>query len=254
MNKPQLYGADFTNKFKERTKSVSISVDSLQLDPHASFKVFLQLEPPSVKNLIDAVVENQDSFDLILAWHPTILEKCSNAKKFIFGTCWIDLDNYQSEKKDEISFLTSSKDWTDGHQLRQVIYHYLKNKKQINEFSVKSIQTPPRIPNKNEIFENAKFSIVVENESLPNWITEKLIDCFATKTVPIYWGCSNLGEYFDTEGVLQFSSFEELVMLINTLDSQAYEDRSSAIEHNYKESFKYHDLFARVDAELDLVL
>ena len=254
MIKPQLFGADFDNKFKERDVRVSISVDTFNFDPLADVKVFFQLEPPSVKNLVAPLIQNQEAFDLILAWNEDVLSNCKNAKRFVFGTCWIDLDTYQEDKKNEISFLTSDKCWTEGHQIRQVIYQYLKDHQKINDFSINSIRTPPRIDKKNQIFENAKFSIIVENESLPNWITEKLIDCFATKTVPIYWGCPNVGQYFNDTGIIKITDIRELPKILNELTPETYGACLPAVQDNFERSLQYRDLFSRIDDEIDKLL
>tara|TARA_R110002110_G_scaffold398421_4_gene613907 strand:- start:537 stop:1301 length:765 start_codon:yes stop_codon:yes gene_type:complete len=254
MNTLKLFGSPIGTNFKKRKKTVSISVDSLEHDSTADIRVFIQVEPPSVKNLLDSIVQNQDQFDLILAWHPQVLENCSNSKKFIFGTCWIDLQTFENNKQNQISFLTSNKNWTEGHKLRQSIYEYLNTEEDINGFSIKTIRTPPRIDCKSEVFKNAKFSIIVENESLPNWITEKLIDCFSTKTIPIYWGCSNIDKYFDSTGIIQFGSIDELSNILNELTPQQYEDLLPVIEKNYKSSLQYHDLLGRIDKEIDLIL
>ena len=256
--KPTLFSQDVSNDFRDREKRVSIAIDSIQVDPSAEVKVFIQLEPPSVKDTRSAIISNQQSFDLILAWHPDILDNCSNARKFVFGSCWIDNpSNCWSNKEEEISFLTSGKSWAPGHKIRQAVYEYLKDKKEINNFSIRSIRTPPRIDSKELIFKNAKFSIIIENESTPNWITEKLIDCFITKTVPIYWGAPNVGEYFDEEGILPFSNLfdlERILNSLNTLPSDEYKDLEEVIDKNYNLSLNYCDFHERVDKEIDLVL
>jgi hypothetical protein len=41
-----------------------------------------------------------------------------------------------------------------------------------------------------------KYSLTFENSSHDNYFTEKLIDCFLAWTKPLYWGCSNIQEYF----------------------------------------------------------
>ena len=51
-----------------------------------------------------------------------------------------------------------------------------------------------------------QYSIVMENGRYPNWITEKLIDCLLSRTIPIYWGAPNVGEYFDRDGILTFDN------------------------------------------------
>jgi hypothetical protein len=51
-----------------------------------------------------------------------------------------------------------------------------------------------------EIFETYMFSIVIENSRQIHYFTEKIIDCLLTKTIPIYYGCPNISDYFDTSG------------------------------------------------------
>jgi hypothetical protein len=38
----------------------------------------------------------------------------------------------------------------------------------------------------------------VESSSETEIFTERLIDCLVTKTIPIYWGCPNISDFFDT--------------------------------------------------------
>jgi hypothetical protein len=44
-----------------------------------------------------------------------------------------------------------------------------------------------------------RYSFCAENKSIPNYFTEKIIDCFLCWTKPIYWGCPNIGDYFPQE-------------------------------------------------------
>jgi hypothetical protein len=250
---PTLYSSDVSNDFKSRESLVSISIDTLQVDNTASLKVLIQLEPPSVKNIISSVIQNHKNFDIILGWHPDILNSCSNAKLFLFGDCWIDVENFKYNKRDHVTFLTSYKSFTEGHILRQQVFEFLKNYKN-KKYTIYSLKTPPRIEKKDIIFEEAKFSIIIENEKCENWITEKLIDCFVTKTIPIYWGCTNLEEYFDMKGVIPFSSFEELTDILDNLDPRRYEESSSVIQDNYEKALTYCDFYKRVDEEIDLVI
>lgn len=41
-----------------------------------------------------------------------------------------------------------------------------------------------------------EFSIAVENSSQENYFSEKINDCFLSWSIPIYWGCPNIDEYF----------------------------------------------------------
>jgi hypothetical protein len=42
-----------------------------------------------------------------------------------------------------------------------------------------------------------KYSIVLENQSRFNVVTEKIYDPFLSLTYPIYWGAPNISDYFD---------------------------------------------------------
>jgi len=41
-----------------------------------------------------------------------------------------------------------------------------------------------------------EYSIAMENSSQNNYFTEKINDCFLSWTMPIYWGCPNIQNYF----------------------------------------------------------
>jgi predicted nucleic acid-binding Zn ribbon protein len=55
------------------------------------------------------------------------------------------------------------------------------------------------IPNKLDGLKDYMFSIVVENSIYPKYYTEKITDCFATGTVPIYYGDKSIGEDFNSK-------------------------------------------------------
>ena len=250
MIKPTLHSCDIPNEFKLRDSRISISIDNINYDPNASLNVFVQVEPPEVRNVIPALIANQHRFDLILAWHPTILENCKNSKRFIFGSCWIDTSKFVSDKTNTVSFLTSNKCFTSGHAMRHEVYRFLSSYSNSN-FDLLSLMTPPRIENKDSIFKNSKFSIIMENAVHDNWITEKLIDCFATRTIPIYRGAPNVGEFFEAEGILTFNTVSDLNKVLNELDMSHYEKLNEVVESNYRKSIEYSDFHKRVDLEID---
>lgn len=53
------------------------------------------------------------------------------------------------------------------------------------------------VPEKWDGLANYKYSVVLENQSRYNVVTEKIHDPFLTLTYPIYWGAPNLSDYFD---------------------------------------------------------
>ena len=99
------------------------------------------------------------------------------------------------------------------------------------------------MPNKNFIFEDSKYSIAIENQQLPNMVTEKIIDCFASKTIPIYWGAPNIGDYFNMGAVLTFNTLYELKDILDNLDESYYDDNIDIVEENFEKSKQYWDYY-----------
>jgi hypothetical protein len=85
------------------------------------------------------------------------------------------------------------------------------------------------------------FHVAVENVKSNNWYTEKIGEAFATKTLPIYWGCPNIGDFYDTRGIITFKSKDELVDIVNNLTPELYYEMKPYIDHNYEVAF--HDNF-----------
>jgi len=95
------------------------------------------------------------------------------------------------------------------------------------------------------------FSIAVESSYEKNYFTEKLIDCLLTKTVPIYWGCPNIGDFFDDRGIIMFETYEEFLIKINSINEKTYNEMKPYIDANYEKAKEYgRDLLQRVKEEI----
>ena len=75
------------------------------------------------------------------------------------------------------------------------------------------------------------FSIIIENGNYDTYYTEKLTDCFATGTVPIYWGTKKLPKEFDPEGIIWLDKDSEQLIL-DSLSRELYESKIKSIKHN----------------------
>jgi len=229
-------------KFK---KLVAISHSVPTIDSNADYNVLCLLESESiVPNFSD---NELNKFDLIITWREDILNRFSNSIKMIYGTTWIDQSKLNFKKEDKVSFLLSDKNFTKGHKLRQELYQVLSQINDLNGLSLFSIKTPPRINFKEEVLNSYKFSIIIENEKNNNYITEKIIDCFATKTIPIYWGSPNISEYFDANGIITFNSFSNFFEIVSKINNNTYNYLNEAIENNYNESKKYWSYWERIE-------
>jgi len=59
---------------------------------------------------------------------------------------------------------------------------------------------------------------------LLHYFTEKILDCFRTRTVPIYWGCTNIREHFEADGIIVLDC-DFTVLLTNTRVEHCYASR-----------------------------
>jgi hypothetical protein len=159
--------------------------------------------------------------------------------KFVFyphGDCWIKDPKFNKTKL--ISMISSGKDWISGHRFRLEIVKNISTK--IDFFGR---DTNP-IDRKEDALNEYMFSIAMENCKKDYYFTEKLIDCFRTKTIPIYWGCPSIGNFFDVNGILTFNTAEELKSILLNLTNEYYYSKIKSIEFNYKKSFEYDSHFS----------
>jgi len=91
------------------------------------------------------------------------------------------------------------------------------------------------------LFDEFQFAIVIENEKHANWISEKIIDCLITKTIPIYYGCPNISEYFDVSYwiILDEPCVVKTLKKLKNITQNTFELNYDKIEYNYRISKQY---------------
>jgi hypothetical protein len=78
-----------------------------------------------------------------------------------------------------------------------------------------------------------KYSLAVENSSCPDYWTEKIADCFLCWTVPIYYGCTNLEEYFPADAFIRIDITrpqEAIVRIREVMNHDDWEKRLPALK------------------------
>lgn len=188
------------------------------------------LDPIAYRNAL----EFKDKFDYIFTHDSVLLELDPEKFKFIAAdTICIDTPSMCiHEKTKMVSMTYSTKTFLPGHSFRHSLV------KQCIPQIEQSVDlygegTGVRLQMKSDALRDYRFSIEVENDRLPNYFTEKLLDCFSTGTIPIYWGCPNIEDFFNVNGILQFSSAEEFTELMNNLTPELYEKKKMAVLSNY---------------------
>ncbi|WP_394755047.1 glycosyltransferase family 10 domain-containing protein [Rhodoferax sp.] len=80
---------------------------------------------------------------------------------------------------------------------------------------------PPGYDNKIEFLRPYKFHICFENNSVPGYTTEKLVNAMQARTLPIYWGDPLVSNNFNPDSFLNLANFnsdEALIEKIIELD------------------------------------
>ena len=74
------------------------------------------------------------------------------------------------------------------------------------------------------------FSIVMENGVYDDYYTEKITDCFATGTIPVYWGSPSIGKHFNMDGIILFDDKFDM----NMLTKETYKSRIDYVKDNFE--------------------
>lgn len=186
-----------------------------------------------IPNLIANIKQNYNEystkFDMIFTHDKELLTLGDKMKFAKTASCstWIeDVDIHKKTKL--VSMIASSKCMCEGHKYRL---------KQINRFK-NSVDLYGRgfnpIDKKETGLKDYMFSIAIENSKYETYFTEKISDCFATGTIPIYYGSPDIHEYFNIDGIILLNDNFK----IENLSMELYESKKEAIIDNF-ERIKY---------------
>jgi hypothetical protein len=217
----------------------------------SSINIMVLVEPNEYFGLHDWVIQNKNLFSFILTYNDKVLNNCENSVYLPFSFSWFRPEQYEKEhdKKFELSHLCGILNKSYGHSMRHEILA------RENEFKIptnfyKTIGDRNNLEtvgdDKEIVLGNSQYGVVIENFSHRGYFSEKLIDCFLMKTIPIYWGCSNIYDYFYEPGFLKFENVDDLIYISNALTPEFYESKKEAIEYNYKIALNYIDNEQRV--------
>ena len=193
------------------------------------------LESPEIRNCSYDFVKNiNKKYTYVLTHSKELLDAGENYKFCPAGGCWILLEDQKIHMKNKIlSIISSGKDWTTGHKLRHRVIFAFKDRMDVFGNGYKTID------NKLIGLKDYAFSLAIENTKQDYYFSEKLIDCFMTGTVPIYWGCPSIEKFFNTDGMILFDSINDLPKIIYELSLEKYNTMKSAIEYNFQKAKDY---------------
>ncbi|NOR30919.1 MAG: hypothetical protein GQ539_07475 [Sulfitobacter sp.] len=182
-------------------------------------------------------------FFKVLAFNQDLLQRIPNGLFLAFGTTWVpEYKDISVAKSKHMSLIASGKRDHEGHILRHSLVEYVQAKgldvtvlgRGYAPFEAKSDGLAPY-----------RFSVVIENVREPNYFTEKLVDAVLCETVPIYWGCPNIGDFFDTDGMIICETQEELEHAVATASEAQYEQLAPALRAAKSQAASFADVEKR---------
>lgn len=247
------WGLDVPTEFEN---AVNIYVDRRKDTPKSpgEFDVLYLCEPHTIlPKMSDYARKHPHTFDLIVA-STDRLEGRPKVVHLEFGTSWIRQGGLP-QKVEGISMVVGAKSVTDGHALRHEIWRRQGEIRQRKSFYVSKHGGPsapawPQLGDDKTAMFDCMFHIAIENTRCKYYFTEKLVDCLVTKTVPIYWGCTNIADYFDTRGLLLAASADQIVSTCNSATPEAYERMKPYIEDNFRRAQQFIHLGDRLGRKI----
>lgn len=229
--------------------------------------VFVASEPKSIKQYDRAFLSQ---FDVVL----TTDESTSHPGRKLsqLGLPWhigawstdgqllSDPINYRSfeslypKKTKSISVVASNKAYTPGHRARLSFAEKLKGYfgDEIDVFG-RNIRG---FGDKTEVLLDYRYHVAIENSRHDDYWTEKLSDTYLALTYPIYFGCSNIGEYFPSDSMTSID-IRDVPAAIRTIkkliESDVAERCHQHLETARKKVLEQHNLFNIMTTEFELL-
>jgi len=256
--------------------------------------IFL-FEPDVITKLRARVISQAASFQQIFSHDPETIAALTNASLFPHGGSWIlpsavaahescllesrgslkvssSTSSWAARpKRFGISFVCGSKSQTEGHRLRLALWErqsslndglasdfYISGARPGSAANGQLNRVLPSKPSAKLLLFDTMFHVAIENVRQQDYFSEKLLDCFLTRTVPIYWGCPNVSSYFDISGLIVVewdndldSSASALVQRINSLTPDDYACRQGAITNNFFAAKNWIDQRSRMESAVN---
>lgn len=190
-----------------------------------------------IPDVYKSILRNSYKYTYVLTHDINLIKSLKNtyAKLCIVGGCWIREDDRKVYNKTKnLSIIASAKTITDGHILRHEII------KRDDNF-IDSVYGGGYNPIDNKIvgLRDYRFSIVTENVINDDYFTEKLIDCFVTGTIPVYYGTKNISKYFNKNGIIFIDSVEDYLYKRCLINETYYKSVYNNILENFEIAKRY---------------
>lgn len=167
-------------------------------------QVALLIEPRSIMpDVYEEILKRYTEYEYVFTHDSKTLKEVPNAKPILWGGVWCRSENPKKTKL--ISIISSDKEYCELHKERKAIARKYKDKIDVYGTIDGGNYVEPIVS-----LENYRYSVVIENYIDDLWFSEKICNCFATKTIPIYYGARDIDKYFNENGIIHCNSIKEI--------------------------------------------
>ena len=147
---------------------------------------------------------------------------------------WV-MDRNIYTKSKLVSMIASNKGYTEGHRRRLRVVQAFADKFGQDDLYGWGLTHELPLKEKSTGLKDYMFSFACENANYPTYFTEKLTDCFACGTIPVYYGTAGVAQYFDPDGIIflnEKSPWENIPW--DKLTPEYYEYKKDVIQQNFE--------------------
>jgi hypothetical protein len=227
----------FSWDFETKNSKVSVYIDSdltIALnDTDDKIKFLWLLESPEFNGGAIEIVKNnikliEDTFEAVFTYSDEISSLSNKFHKVFTTNSWIKKPKVYNKSK-LISMITSNKVWTEQQKYR---VDFAEKNKSIIDIYGRGFK---EIEEKEEGLQDYMFSICIENITYDSYFTEKILDCFATGTIPVYKGSKKILDYYDAKGIIFLEDLSDL----SDLTAELYFSKIESVNRNFNTLRKY---------------
>lgn len=131
------------------------------------------------------------------------------------------------QKENNIVWITSNQRSSAGHQKRMFFLDHIENLPFVNLYG-RGINP---INDKWDVLSKSKYAIAYENFQSDHYWTEKIIDCYLSYSMPLYFGCNKIDDFFPRDSFIQIDPNDKHIdlFLSEIVKSNKWEENLEAI-------------------------
>ena len=180
----------------------------------------------------------EKEFRYIFSYDDRILNEVGNARFYGREKQFKWDDDAYLKKSKGVSIVSSAKKVCHLHNVRIELSQYCKRNHLADTFGTFDGGKNCLI---DESLTDYRYSIIIENDISDYFFTEKITNCFAAQTIPVYLGARKIDQYFNADGIIAVTEKQltDIESVLKGCTKEAYEEKLPAVLDNYNRAREY---------------